>query len=267
MLGQRDLRLVLVGDRADRLVAGGHRHVQLGRAARGRTGIAVDRARDRGRVVGQTRAGGSALGHPVRAGKDACEAGTAVARPSLHHGSRDLEVEAAGVGRRSEVLRHRDRRGCLPEDVGGACVLVAGHVHGWGAGGDEVARDGDRAAEVVLCQAVRGRQLRRLRATRPTPGRLDEHVSGAAVDVARVCVRRAGDDRVSREGDRTAELVACRAVRGSQLGSFGLVRPASGRLDEDVRGALVGMARDVCAVDPATTVSPEIATDRPSRSA
>ncbi len=145
-----------------------------------------------------------------RAGDDACRRRS---RPRTRARRRGA-VRGGQLGR----LRAR-RRARTGEGVGRALLGVRADVVQEGAGDDRVAVDRDREPELVARGAVRGGQLGGLRARRRRSARTCRR------SPARRWRRRrrggAGDDRVAVDRDRDAELVACGAVGGGQLGGLG----------------------------------------------
>ncbi len=80
-----------------------------------------------------------------------------------------------------------------------------------------------RKTEFIICRAVRGRKLRRLRRVRPSTGRLHKHVSFTGVSVREWIP---SCDRITLQRNR--EMLAIDEIRGLENGSRGHVSLASG---------------------------------------
>ena len=167
--------------------------------------------------------------------------------------------EAVGGGQLGELGGACPAAGRLPEHVHSPLLQIDAHGVGGGAGSDRVPAYGNAVAKTVAFRAVGGRQAGGLGRVRPAAGRLREHVRRPLVGVAANRMEgRAGGDRVGADRDAQAELVACSAGGGRELGGFSGVRPAAGRLREYVHrplrciaanGALDGAGSDRPAVD------------------
>ena len=148
------------------------------------------------------------------------------------HGDAEAIVGRAACGVEPGLL---GPRGPAPrEDIGRALVGVGAHVVPVGSDDHRVARDGDGDAELVVGGAVRGVDRGLLRPDRAVAGE-DEGRTLVGVR-AQIVEVRSDDDRVARDRDRDAELVAARAGGGVELALQG-PRDAGSR--EDVRRALI----------------------------